>query len=180
MARKYFVWKDPACGGVNKVWMELSGKEFYAMMKLPENKRRHFIRMGNDICPEADIIFIEATKQEYADWRRDQNASIYRARQRKGVSTLSLDCQVRDADVDTLHETVGDEQVDVERAALSHIAHEQLDHALETLADDEIQLLTELYVRSRSVSDIAREQNVHRSTITRRVSAVLCRLQNFF
>ena len=65
MARKYFVWKDPACGGVNKVWVELSGREFYATMKLPENKRRHFIRMGNDICPEADIIYIEATKQEY-------------------------------------------------------------------------------------------------------------------
>ena len=87
---------------------------------------------------------------------------------------------MRDADVDTLHETVGDEQVDIERAALSHIAHEQLDHALETLADDEIQLLTELYVRGRSVSDIAIEQNVHRSTITRRVSSVLSRLQNLF
>ena len=178
MARKYFVWKDPAYDGVHKSWVELSGKEFYAMMKLPENKRRHFIRLGNDICPDADIIFIEATKQEYADWRRDQNASIYRARQRKEVSTLSLDCQVRDAD--SLHETVGDDQVDVERAALSHIAHEQLEHALKSLTDDEIQLLTELYVRGRSESDIAREQNVHRSTVMRRVASVLSRLQNFF
>lgn len=180
MARKYFVWKDPACDGVHKSWVELSGKEFYAMMKLPENKRRHFIRMGNDICPDADIIIIEATKQEYADWKRDQNASSYRARQRKGISTLSLDCQVREADADSLHETVGDVQVDVERAALSHIAHEQLEHALKSLTDDEIQLLTELYVRGRSESDIAREQNVHRSTITRRTASVLSRLQNFF
>lgn len=180
MARKYLVWKDPACGGVNMVWVELSGKEFYAMMKLPENKKRCFIRMGNDICPEADIIYIEATKQDYTDWRQEQNASSYRARQRKGVTTLSFDCQVRDADADSLHETVGDDQVDVEKAALSHIAHEQLEDALGSLTDDEIQLLIELFVRGRSVSDIAREQDVHRSTIMRRVSSVLSRLQNYF
>lgn len=180
MAKRYFVWKDPVCGGENKAWVELSGKEFYAMMKLPENRRRHFIRLGNEICQDADVIFIEATKQEYTEWKQEQNVSSYRARQRKGISTLSLDCQVHDAEADSLHETVGDVKVDVERVALSHIVHEQLEYALGSLEDDEIQLLTELYVRGRSASDLARDQGVHRSTIMRRASSVLSRLKNFF
>ncbi len=65
MSRKYYVWKDPACGGKNIERQVLSGAEFYAMMQLPENKSRRFIPFLDEDYEDVDtiyIIFPEQTK----------------------------------------------------------------------------------------------------------------------
>ena len=74
MVKKFFVWKDPSCNGKDIEWLELTGKEFFSMLKQPENRNRKFIRFGNEICADADIIVLEATQQEYIAWRQEQNA----------------------------------------------------------------------------------------------------------
>ena len=58
MAKKYYAWKDPACGGVDIEWTELTGAEFYHMLKKEENRGRRFIRLGNDICPDDNTVII--------------------------------------------------------------------------------------------------------------------------
>ena len=37
MAKKYFIWKDPACNGMDIEWVELNGRAFYDLLKKPEN-----------------------------------------------------------------------------------------------------------------------------------------------
>ena len=59
MAKKYYAWKDPACGGVDIEWTELTGAEFYHMLKKEENRGRRFIRLGNDICPDDNTVIID-------------------------------------------------------------------------------------------------------------------------
>lgn len=180
MTKKYYIWKDPACGGVNVVWRELTGREFYVLVRQPENRGRRFIRLGNDVCPEADIIVLEATPEEYTAWKREQNAQDYLSRLRKESLTTSLDLPPQESELDSLYEAVADKQIDVERAALSHLAHETLERVLKSLKPDDARLLVDLYVKERSAAEIAREQGVHRSTITRRISTVLEQLKKFF
>jgi hypothetical protein len=64
MANKYFVWKDANCNGVNPEWIEMDGRTFYAFTKDPANKDRRFVRLGNEVCEEADIIYLEATYEQ--------------------------------------------------------------------------------------------------------------------
>lgn len=149
-------------------------------MKQPENRSRRFIRLGNDICPDADVIVLETTPEEYTAWKREQNAQDYLKRQRKGTLTASLDLAPQESELDSLYEAVADKQIDVERAALSHLAHETLEQALNSLSEKDAKLLVDIYIKGRSAADIAREEGVHRSTVTRRISAILKNLKKFF
>ena len=180
MARKYYIWSDPACGGKNVVWEEVTGREFKSMMRLPQNRKRRFIRLGNEICPEADIITIEAPEPVYAEWKREQNAAEYRARLRRGFTAVSFETEPCEGDADTLHEVVGDSRVDVERTALYHIARTQLKKGLASLTSDEARLLGAVYAEGKTCAEIARAGGVHRSTTQRRLTSVQSRLQNFF
>lgn len=180
MAKKYYIWNDPSCKGINIAWKELSGKEFLAMVKRPENKGRWFIRLGNEVCPDADIIILEVTEAEYDAWKQEKNAGDYLRRQSKDTSITSLDCPPQESELESLYETVADEKVDVERAALFHLAHETLELALKSLSDDEADLMAKIYVKGNTPAEIARELGVHRSTITRRVDTALNKLKKFF
>lgn len=180
MVKKFFVWKDPSCNGKDIEWLELIGKEFFSMLKQSENRNRKFIRFGNEICADADIIVLEATQQEYIAWRQEQNAKNYLKRQQVRTSTTSLDAAPQETDLDSFHEVIADESVDVERAALVQLAHETLRKALGSLSNTERNLLIEIYIKGRQAAELAREQGVHRSTVTRRVSAVITKLKKFF
>ena len=64
MAKKFLVWKDKNCNGVNPEWLFLTGDEFYEFIQKEENKGRHFIKMP-PMDKGDDEITIEATKEEY-------------------------------------------------------------------------------------------------------------------
>ena len=179
MSRKYYVWKDPACNGKDVIWTELTGKEFYALLQRPENQRRRFIRIGNEICQDADIITLEATEQQYADWRREQNAADYCARQRRNFRLVSLDAAPAASEGD-YYDMVADLCMSVERTALFNLACETLRAALKTLSNEDIQLLDEVCIRGTPAAEVARMLGVHRTTIIRRIDKLLKRLQKFF
>lgn len=40
MTNKYFIWNDAECKGVNTVWVELSGADFYKFINNPQNSKR--------------------------------------------------------------------------------------------------------------------------------------------
>lgn len=180
MAKKYYIWNNPSCGGVNITWKEVTGKEFFALMKLPENRGRRFVRLGNDVCQDADIITLEATEEDYAKWRQEQNATDYLARQKMGKSTTSLDVPPRGSELSSLYEAVADKRIDVERSALSHLAHENLRVALNSLKAEEVKFLFEIYVQGKSTVQLARERGVSQPAVTQMRDRLIKRLQKFF
>lgn len=180
MTKKYYIWEDPACGGVDIAWKEVTGREFYALMKLPKNRGRKFVRLGNDICPDADIITLEATEEDHAKWRREQNEADYLARQEKGKSTISLDVLSHGSGLSSLYEALADGRIDVERAALSHLAHETLTAALTSLRKEEVAFLAEIYAQRKSAVQMAKERGVSQPAITQRRDRLLKRLKKFF
>lgn len=180
MANKYYIWKNPACGGVGIAWKEVTGKEFFALMKLPENKKRRFIRLGNEICQDADIITLEATEEDYANWRREQNAADYLARQKKSMSTTSLDVPPHESELSSLYEAVADSRIDVERTALSRLTHEKLRDALNSLKAEDVKFLFEIYVQGKSAVQMAKDRGVSQPAVTQLRDRLIKRLRKFF
>lgn len=164
MAKKYFVWKDPACNGENAEWEELTGKAFYALIKRTENKDRRFIRMGNDICPEADVIFIEATKEQYDEWRVEAHHHEYLCEFGKGRTQVSLDALLDDENIHSLYDVVADEGAEFEEAVLCKLCEEVFPAALASLTPirREAFELKYLVYPSKSDAEIARLLGISR------------------
>jgi RNA polymerase sigma factor (sigma-70 family) len=180
MSTKFYIWKNPACAGVDIEWLEVNANEFFSLLKLPENKFRHFIRLNTDMDTDLDVIYIEATEVQFLDWQKDYNASKYLSRFSRDIPIVSMDYPIQDAEVDSLHETIPDDEADVEKIVLSHWTHERLEKVLRGLSAKDTELLVGLYIQGKSAAEIARERGVHRSTILRQASALLERLQKFF
>ena len=66
MANIYLRWKNPDCNGKAIEWEEMSGKAFFAFLNSNSSEGRYFIKLNNDICFDANVVFIEATKAQYA------------------------------------------------------------------------------------------------------------------
>ena len=119
MAKKYFIWKDPACNGMDIEWVELNGRAFYDLLKKPENGERRFIRLGNDICPNADVIYIEATESQYQDWYTEYCRHKYLRTWGKGRTALSLDALLDEEGPCSLHELIADIGAEFEQIAFA-------------------------------------------------------------
>ena len=81
MARQYFVKQDPSVPENFIVWLKMNGQEFYRFITSPEGRGRYFVDM--------DDIVIEASKEQYEDWRREKDHSDYLREQEEGSLTLS-------------------------------------------------------------------------------------------
>ena len=77
MANIYLRWKNPDCNGIAIEWEEMSGKAFFAFLNSNSSEGRYFIKLNYDICFDANVVFIEATKAQYDDWLRDSNHHHY-------------------------------------------------------------------------------------------------------
>ena len=64
--------------------------------------------LNNDICKEADVIFIEATKEQYDDWYKEFCHHRYINRYLPEGGILSLDCPVDEEDGIYLHDLAAD------------------------------------------------------------------------
>ena len=67
--KKYFIWKDANCNGINPEWLEITGQEFRKLKK--ENPERRFIISYDEDDPESDRFLFEATRKDYNEWNRD-------------------------------------------------------------------------------------------------------------
>lgn len=41
MSNRYFIWKEANCQEINSKWVEISGREFYSLLK-ESSKKRYF------------------------------------------------------------------------------------------------------------------------------------------
>ena len=85
MANKYFVWKNVPQESQNIEWLEMSGKEFYQLLKSPAARGRYFIDM--------DDFIMEVPKAEHDKWHREKERLNYREKklQERGFTVISLE-----------------------------------------------------------------------------------------
>jgi len=181
MAKKYFIWKDPACNGVDIEWVELNGKAFYDLLKKPESDGRRFIRLGNDICPSADVLYIEATEAQYKDWYAEYCRHKYLRFWSKGRSALSLDALLDEEGPCSLHELVADIGAEFEEDVLQEACERQLVVAMEALTAvrrKAIELKYFIYP-TKSDAEIAAMLGISRKGFADRKKLALADLKNF-
>lgn len=139
MAYIFLRWKNPACNGKNIEWEEMKPRDFFAFMKSDESKGRYFVKLNNDICLEADVIFIETTEEKYREWYKEFCRHRYINRGKADRTILSLDAPLGEEETGSLYDVIAYEDTSVEEAVISP------------------ELLRFLYVAVSSLSKRARE-----------------------
>ena len=171
MDKKYYAWRDRQCNGINPDWEEFSGPEFFKFLKQPENAGRRFIRLGNDVDPDAGIITIEATPEQYRVWLLEEKR---KSRLRKSCGAEEL--YYRNADwADP--ECICDEEADgTEDMALDNLQEEKLLAALRHLDIAERNLMELLYCKELSLRETGKRLGISYSTVQTRRDDILRRL----
>lgn len=180
MSKRYFVWKDSACGGINIEWVELTSKEFISMARRPENKGRRFIRFGNEVSEDDDVIYMEATEPQYLRWRKEKNAQLYRRRVNSAYQTLSLDGPIAGSEDALLEDTVADTERDTEESAIRHLEVDRIREVLPRFTKEELWIIEAIYVEKRTATEVAAELGVSQPAVSKRAKRLLKRLKNYF
>ncbi len=97
---------------------------------LPNELKRYFILDCIEDGNGLDRMYIEVSHNEYRKWKTEAKA---KGRNRKLAAQhqhLSLDAEIFNSEISSLHECVGDSGVDVELKAIENVFLEQLRAAL--------------------------------------------------
>lgn len=180
MKKRYIIWKDPACNGRDVEWIEIDGKQFAEMMKLPENRKRHFLRFTGEPYGEAETLLIEATEEQYRAWKKEYDAARYRSERDKGITVLSLDNPLSVEDGTTLHDLIPDERESVEEMALKSALVSQVLRWVDSLPEEDRKLLLAAYSDGKTTVQLAREYGVSQQAISKRLGRILSQLKKFF
>lgn len=179
MANKYFVWKDPNCNGENIEWIEMTGVDFVDFSRLPENQNRYFIRLGNEICIEADVIVLETTAEKYRAWKSSSNSHNYLATHEKAFSRVSLDAPIAGEDDLSLADLIASDD-DMEEAVFHRMMFEYLSRAMMFLDADEKTMLMRLYAENISLKQLATEMGIPRKTLEYRREKIFEKIKKLF
>ena len=157
MANKYFVWKDANCNGVNPEWIEMDGRTFYEFTKHPDNQNRYFVRLGNEVCEEADIIFIEANKNKYDEWNREESARYRKdkVKMEHPYKIVSLDDKASELHELTFNEVIADDSVNVEQEVVSKIYCEYVRKIVMDLPLEERHIIEIMFYGPETLSERA-------------------------
>lgn len=182
MANKYFIWKDRNCNGHNPEWVEMKGKEFFDFLNSADGKGRRFILLGNNVCAEADVIFIEAAAEQYADWYKEHCRHLYLKKGARNFQHVSLDALCADGESDSFHALMADADAAFEEEVIRSNLRSLLPHALSTLSEPSREAILLKYFEYPALSDaeIAARIGVEPMTFSKRRKRALAALKNFF
>lgn len=170
MANRFFVWQDPSQQPENITWIELNGLEFYKLVSSKEANGRYFITLDNDISPEDDVIYIEATKEQYQDWEKTLSHHRYLAKFYGKYEIISIDAAPSNDLVQQSPEQLEDALTNVEKGVVDVAMHETLLKAVATLSGKSREAIIRKYFESGGLSDreIAEELGIKSKTFEKR------------
>lgn len=163
--KKFFVKRNPKAHKENVEWIEMTGQEFYKFISAPENKDRRFI--------DFEDYMIEATKAEYALWRKEKDHTDYLREQEEGWTTISLYSTDITESADG-EDVIADEAIDVQLQVMNKLELESLRLALDELDDESYQLMYDLYLSEnrKTQRELADEYVVSQKVIWKRVKKI--------
>lgn len=170
MARQYFRKKNTGELGPHVDWIEMDGKEFYRFVRSREGRGRYFI--------DFDDYVIEATKDQYEDWRREKDHSDYLREQEDGLILLSLHSDAINGYGDG-EDVIMDDRVNVEETAIQMVQSKALYSALRQLDTPSYQLIYDLYLKDRRWTEraMAKELGISQNAINKQKKKILRKLK---
>lgn len=163
MSKKYYIWKDRNCNGVNPEWIELSGSKFYQFIKSPENKTRRFEVLDNRVCDDADILAFEVTEERYREFSKVHRHERYLDDCSQGYFCVSMQDSISEDEDLTLEEVIADENVDVEETVIDIVTSKQVKEIVNMLSGQAkfiAELLLLSYETGKSEREICREFSI--------------------
>ncbi len=181
MAKRYLIWKGQVLAGASPEWLEISGAEFFRLFNSPANKGRFFIVLDNDICTEADVLYMEATEEQYRSWYKENCHHLYLKKFQPKKGLLSLDAPIIDDELSSLHDIVADISVDIEAEAIGSVLQTLLPAALNTLSDLGKEAILLKYYQYPDLSDreIAEKLGIAEKAFVKRKDRALKKIADF-
>ena len=181
MAKKYYRWKDENCNGIDPEWVQMTGTQFKAFKD--NNKSRKFIVIGDEALDD-DILFMEATPEQYKIWKHNNNRAEYckRLEYQVGVRFVSFDEEIDETEELTRHEVIADETVDIEQDTFRSEMFLKLKAALKTLTQEEYDLIFAMFLSDIPITEraYAAKLGISGVAVHKRKTAILNKLKNFF
>ena len=156
MAKKFLVWKDKNCNGVNPEWISLTGDKFYEFILKDENRGRRFIKIP-PLEQGEDEYIIEANDEQYEKSEKERKRTNYYLNEMMKNETISV-YSFADEDNASLYEKTSTGEISIEEAVEDTLLLGKLHKALASLNEDEQKIIKLYYftegATERSVADI--------------------------
>ena len=120
--------------------LEISGSEFYRIVSdrdVENMEPRYFIRLTDDIDYECPEIFVEVSKNDYAEWKREYNLHLYRRKMKSCYAEVPFD----DALLFLYSKGEEDPEAIPEKMAEKRENLDKLQNAFASLTDEEKELI---------------------------------------
>ena len=120
--------------------LEISGSEFYRIVSdrdVENMEPRYFIRLTDDIDYECPEIFVEVSKNDYAEWKREYNLHLYKRKMKSCYVEVPFD----DALLFLYSKAEEDSEALPEKMAEKRENLDKLQNAFASLTDEEKELI---------------------------------------
>lgn len=181
METQYFVWKDPNCNGVNPEWIQLTRKQYLALVNDPKNSHRHFARLLSGDCEEAGILVMEATERVYKECEEARLREKYLREigEEYRDSVVSLNAPVPDCEDLLFEDIVSDPNIDTAAEAIHQMDLVKLRAALDKLTPEELEIINALFLENHNKCgerEIAKRLGLAQKTLNYRKKKILKKL----
>lgn len=166
-------------------YVKLYGKAAYAYLRSDEGKLKRFVKISDS--DNSDDIYLEIDTGSIPSFRVDERREQYvrDIKRESGICVISIyACEGHGDDDDKVsgEELIADESIDLESEALRRIDVDTLRKALKSLDEEEMELITALYLSKvpMSESKLSQKLGVSQPMIYKRKTAIFKKLKKYF
>lgn len=166
-------------------YVKLYGKAAYAYLRSDEGKLKRFVKISDS--DNSDDIYLEIDTGSIPPFRVDERREQYvrDTKRESGICVISIyACEGHGDDDDKAsgEELIADESLNLETEVLKQIDIATLRKALKTLDEDEMELITALYLSKHPMSEskLARKLGVSQPMIYKRKIAIFEKIRKYF
>ena len=168
-------------GQTKEQLLEISGSEFYRIVSDRDVKNmepRYFIRLTDDIDYECPEIFVEVSKNDYAEWKREYNLHLYRRKMKSCYVEVPFD----DALLFLYSKAEEDSEALPEKMAEKRENLDKLQNAFSSLTDEEKELIWLLYLCKEPLTEtqVASVLHISQPAVHKRKKRILEKMRSFW
>ena len=161
--------------------LEISGSEFYRIVSASDVENmdpRYFIRLTDDIDYECPEIFVEVSKNDYAEWKREYNLHLYRRK----IKSCYVEVPFDDALLFLYSKGEEDSETLPEKMAEKRENLDKLQIAFASLTDDEKELIWLLYLCKEPLTEtqVASVLHISQPAVHKRKKRILEKMRSFW
>lgn len=183
MSNRYFIWKEANCQEINSKWVEISGREFYSLLK-ESPKKRYFEKIDECVEDGADVLVFETTYERYKKWHREHERKCRSKRlELKYKNSIIFLNDYFVSSEGSLNDFIADIDENVEDKALENIECFILQDAIKNLSDEEklvLNIVKKAMEENKSERGICKELGIDMEKFRYQREKVFKKIKKYF